>query len=78
VKIYWDEELKAFQEIIHLLYLERGNLEEILKMNYWRFKSIIRTLEKKKRIESGKSYIEPGIPQSSKDMIARRKAQRPK
>jgi hypothetical protein len=47
-------------------------------MNYWRFRSIMQTLKKKKLIESGKPYIEHGLPQSSKDMIARRKAQRPK
>jgi len=42
-------------------------------MNYWRFKSIIKTFEKKKRLESGKPYIEQGLPKSSKDMIERRK-----
>jgi len=53
-------------------------MEEILNMNYWRFKSILRTLEKKMCIESGKPYIERGLPQSSRDMIERRKKQRPK
>lgn len=47
-------------------------------MNYWRFKSILATLKKKKAIENGQPYIEHGLPQSSKDMIERRKAQRPK
>ena len=46
-------------------------------MNYWRCKSIIKTLEKKKCIESGKPYFEKGLPQSSKDMIEKRKKQRP-
>jgi len=46
-------------------------------MNYWRFKSIIQTLHKKRCIESGKPYYEE-LSQSSKDMIERRKAQRPK
>jgi len=60
------------------LYLEKGGLDEILSMNYWRFKSIIATLQKKRKIESGKPYIEKGLPQSSKDMIERRKKQRPR
>jgi len=47
-------------------------------MNYWRFKSILRTLDKKKHIESGKSYTEPGLPQSSKDMIERLKKMKKK
>jgi len=32
--------------------------------------------DKIRRIESGESYIEKGIPESSKDMIAARKKQR--
>lgn len=51
-------------------------MQEILNMNYWRFQGIIETLKKKKAIESGKPYIEKGLPQSSKDMIEKRKAQR--
>jgi len=46
-------------------------------MKYWRFNAILRTLIKKRAIESGKTYFEPGLPQSSKDMIERRKSQRP-
>lgn len=45
-------------------------------MNYWRFRSILKTLDKKLKIESGKPYIEEGLPQSTKDMIEKRKAQR--
>lgn len=78
MKIYWDEELQKFQEAVNMLYLQQGNLKEILHMNYWRFKSILRTLEKKNCIESGRPYIERGLPQSSKDMIARKKAQNEK
>jgi len=77
VKIYWAEELQKFQESVNLLYLQNGNMEEILNMNYWRFKSVLKTLEKKMCFESGKSYIEHGLPQSSKDMIEKRKKQRP-
>lgn len=47
-------------------------------MNYWRFKSILKTLHKKRCIENGQPYIEEGpLPQSSLDMIEKRKAQRP-
>lgn len=53
-------------------------MTEIVNMNYWRFKSILKTLEKKLCIESGKPYVERGIPQSNKDMIEKRKKQRPK
>jgi len=76
--VYWAEELKKFQETVNLLYLQNGNMEEILNMNYWRFKSILITLEKKTCLESGKPYIEHGLPQSSKDMIEKRIKQRPK
>jgi len=45
-------------------------------MDYWRFTSILKSLNKINCIKSGKSYTEEGIPQSSKDMIEKRKAQR--
>lgn len=45
-------------------------------MNYWRFITISEVAHKIRMIESGQSYIEKGLPDSSKDMIARRKAQR--
>lgn len=52
-------------------------MSEIQKMNYWRFRNVLKTLEKKICIENGKPYVEQGpLPQSTKDMIARRKAQR--
>ncbi|MFW9853044.1 MAG: hypothetical protein ACFFDS_08880 [Candidatus Thorarchaeota archaeon] len=46
-------------------------------MSFWRFKAILKTLEKKLCIESGKPYIEQGLSRSAKDMIERRKKQRP-
>jgi len=62
---------------MNFLFLEtHSNFQEILHMNYWRFRSIVKSLNKINRIKSGKPYIEESIPQSSKDMIARRKAQR--
>lgn len=62
---------------MNLLYLEvGGNFQEILHMDYWRFISILRSLNKINSIKSGKPYVEEGIPQSSKDMISKRKTQR--
>jgi len=45
-------------------------------MDYWRFISILRSLNKSNSIKSGKPYVEEGIPQSSKDMISKRESQR--
>ena len=45
-------------------------------MNYWRFTMISKVAHKIRMIESGQSYVEEGLPDSSKDMIKRRKAQR--
>jgi len=45
-------------------------------MNYWRFLSILKTLNKINSIKSGKPYTEAGVPRSSKDMISKREAQR--
>jgi len=61
---------------MNIIYLQVGNYQEILDMNFWRFKSITKTYNKIKTIESGQPYIERGIPRSSKDMIERRKKQR--
>lgn len=63
--------------MMNFLYLETGGkFENVLSLNYWRFKSIVYTLNKRNTIKSGKPWIERGIPQSSKDMIAKRKEQR--
>jgi len=63
--------------MIHSFYIKHGNLKEILSMNYWRFLSVLKTAHKINQIESGHPYIEEGeLPQSTKDMIERRKAQR--
>ena len=62
---------------MNFLYLEvGGNFQEILHMDYWRFTSILKSLNKTNSIKSGKPYTEVGIPQSSKDMIDKRKAQK--
>lgn len=62
---------------MNFLYLEvGGNFEDILHMNYWRFTSILKSLNKINSIKSGKPYTEAGIPRSSKDMISKRKTQR--
>ena len=62
---------------MNFLYLEvGGNFQEILHMDYWRFISILKSLNKMNSIKSGKSYTETGVPQSSKDLIERRKQQR--
>lgn len=62
---------------MNFLYLKiGGNFTDILHMNYWRFISILKSLKKLNAIESGKPYTEEGVPQSSKDMIAKRKKQR--
>jgi len=47
-------------------------------MNYWRFLEITRVAHKINQIESGKPFIEEDgkLPESVKDMIGRRKAQR--
>ena len=62
---------------MNFLYLEvGGNFQEILHMDYWRFMSILKSLNKINSIKSGKPYVEQGIPQSSKDMISKRETQR--
>jgi len=62
---------------MNFLYLEvGGNFQEISHMDYWRFMSIIKSLNKMNSIKNGKPYTEIGIPQSSKDLIERRKQQR--
>lgn len=62
---------------MNALYLEvGGNFNSILEMSYWRFKSIVKSLNKRNTIRSGKPWIENKLPRSSKDMIARRKKQR--
>ena len=62
---------------MNFLYLEvGGNFENILHMDYWRFISILKSLNKLNHIKSGKPYTEAGIPRSSKDMISKRKTQR--
>lgn len=62
---------------MNFLYLEvGGSFQSILEMSYWRFKSILKTLNKKNTIKSGKPWVEQGVPRSSKDMIERRKKQR--
>lgn len=45
-------------------------------MNYWRFLTILDTWKKLNLIKAGKPVITQGVPQSSKDMIERRKNQR--
>ena len=45
-------------------------------MSFWRFIQITEVAHKIRMIESGQGYIERGIPESSKDMIAARKKQR--
>jgi hypothetical protein len=63
--------------MMNYLYIETGsNFEDILRMDYWRFRGILYTLNKIHTIKSGKTWVEKGVPQSSKDMIAKRKAQR--
>jgi len=62
---------------MNFLYLEvGGNFQEILHMDYWRFISILKSLNKINCAKSGKPYTEQGLPQSNKDLISRRKAQR--
>jgi len=63
--------------MIHGFYIKHGNLQEILKMSYWRFLAITKVAHKIQMIESGRPYIEEGkLPESVKDMIKRRKKQR--
>lgn len=63
--------------MMNFLYLEvGGNFNDVLRMNYWRFKQIIKTLNKRNTLKSGKPWIEKGLPRSSKDMIEKRKKQR--
>lgn len=64
--------------MIHSFYIKHGNLKEILSMSYWRFIAITKVAHKIHQIESGKSFIEEDgkLPESVKDMIKKRKAQR--
>ena len=73
VKRYYDEELEKFQDCINQLYLQVGGYEEIQKMCYWDFLSIIETLNINNKRSSGKTVTHNKIPQSSQDMINRAK-----
>jgi hypothetical protein len=73
IKIYWEEELDKFKECVNTIYLQTGNIEDILSMNYWRFLDIVHTLNKIKTIESGGQIVETKVPQSNKDLIQRLK-----
>lgn len=73
IKIYWEEELDKFKENMNMVYLETGNMSDILKMCYWRFKGILDTMDKVNKIRSGEQIVETKVPQSNKDMIQRLK-----
>jgi hypothetical protein len=45
-------------------------------MSYWRFTQIVTNINEISANQRGESIIKEGLPQSSKDMIERRKAQR--
>ena len=49
-------------------------MNEILKMSYWRFISLLKLSEKQSKIASGEPVVQEGLYQSQKDMIARAKA----
>jgi methionine synthase II (cobalamin-independent) len=69
IKIYWEEELDKFKENMNIVYLETGNMSDILKMCYWRFKDILDTMNKVNKIRSGEQIVETKVPQSNKDLI---------
>ena len=46
---------------------------EILSMSYWRFNSILKSIEEQDKVNSGKPIVQQGLYQSQKDMIARTK-----
>ena len=69
VKIYWEEELQKFQECMNTIYLQTGNIDDLLNMNYWRFLGVIQTLNKIKTIESGGQIYDTKVPNSNKDLI---------
>jgi hypothetical protein len=73
IKIYWEEELDKFKENMNIVYLETGNMSDILKMSYWRFKDILDTMNKVNKIRSGEQIVETKVPQSNKDLIQRLK-----
>jgi hypothetical protein len=56
-----------------MVYLETGNMSDILKMSYWRFKDILDTMNKVNKIRSGEQIVETKVPQSNKDLIQRLK-----
>ena len=56
---------------INFLYLETGGLEEILNMSYWRYISIMETLNEKNN--SGKPKGKGFIWKSQQDMINKTK-----
>ena len=70
------EELEKFQDCINQLYLQVGNYEEIKRMNYWTFISIIETLNTNNKRSSGKTITHKTISKSSQDMIERSKKAR--
>lgn len=51
-------------------------IDDILKMSYWRFTKIVTTLNENFAKQRGEPVIKEGLPQSTKDMIKKRKSQR--
>ena len=58
---------------INALYLEAGNITEILSMSYWRFLSVLEYANERNARSSNKPVIKNKLYQSQKDMIARTK-----
>jgi len=74
--VYYDEELEKFRDCKNQLYLQVGGYEEIQKMCYWDFISIIETLNVNNKRASGKTITHSKVPKSAQDMINRSKKPR--
>jgi len=55
------------------LYLRVGGYEEINRMCYWEFISVLQVAQEANKPRNGKLHVRQGLYKSQKDMIARTK-----
>ena len=58
---------------MNIVYLQVGNMDDLLKMNYWRFLDIINALNKINKIKNGEQIYDTKVPNSNKEMIQKLK-----
>jgi len=68
-----EERLDILHSNVNTLYLEVGNMKEILSMSYWRFLSVLQSARDRSTRNSGKPVVRNKLYQSQRDMIQRTK-----